>query len=229
MDNNDNISAIEKSKQFIPNVKKENLGYRFFKRFFDIVLSCLGLVILSPLFFILIICNAIACKGNPFFGDARVGQYGKQITLYKFRSMYRDAEDHPEKYLNPEQLKQWNSERKVTDDPRVIPFGRLLRKTSLDELPQLLNIVAGSLSLVGPRAITQWELDSYYSEDQKKILLTCRPGLTGYWQVKARNDASYESGKRTLLEMTYFEKRGFFYDFYLILDTLPSMLKHQGQ
>ena len=142
--------------------------------------------------------------------------------------MYPDAEEHPEKYLTAAQLEEWKSERKVENDPRVLPFGRFLRKTSMDEIPQFVNILVGTLSLVGPRAITDVELARYYSDEQKKILLSCRPGLTGYWQVKARNEASYESGKRTVMEMTYFEKRGFFYDFYLVLATLPAMIKHKG-
>jgi lipopolysaccharide/colanic/teichoic acid biosynthesis glycosyltransferase len=229
MEQNDNVSLSEASKTFIPNVKKASWAYRFSKRLGDIVLASLAFLLLLPLLFLLTLANAIACKGNPFFGDKRVGRKGKEITLYKFRSMFHDAETHPEKYLNEQQMKEWVTERKVTDDPRVIPFGVFLRKTSLDELPQLLNIIGGSLSIVGPRAITPWELNTYYSEAQKAIFLSCRPGLTGYWQVKARNDATYESGRRTILEMTYFEKRGFFYDFYLILATLPSMLKHQGQ
>ena len=220
--------SIEEAKTFIPNVKKASCAYRFSKRFFDVFISVSAIVILSPLFLLVMIINLFVCKGRPFYRDIRIGANGKKIGLYKFQSMYPDADAHPEKYLTPDQLQEWNTERKVENDPRIIPFGRFLRKTSLDELPQFINIIAGSLALVGPRAITEAEFKRYYSEKQQKILVSCRPGLTGYWQVKARNDATYESGQRTRMEMTYFEKRGFFYDFYLILATIPAMFKHEG-
>jgi lipopolysaccharide/colanic/teichoic acid biosynthesis glycosyltransferase len=228
MDQSSSVSPADAAKLFIPKTKKASVLYRFFKRLWDIVLSLAALIALSPLVLLLSLINAIVCKGNPFYADKRVGRNGKTISLFKFQSMYPDAEEHPEKYLTSAQLEEWKSERKVENDPRVLPFGRFLRKTSMDEIPQFVNILVGTLSLVGPRAITDVELARYYSDEQKKILLSCRPGLTGYWQVKARNEASYESGKRTIMEMTYFEKRGFFYDFYLVLATLPAMIKHKG-
>jgi|SRR5574344_532308 lipopolysaccharide/colanic/teichoic acid biosynthesis glycosyltransferase len=229
MNNNYAVSpSMEEAKTFIPKVKKASGCYRFFKRSFDIIFSIVALIVLSPFILLLAIINSFVCKGHPFYKDQRVGLNGKKIWLYKFQSMYPDAESHPEKYLTPDQLNEWNTERKVENDPRILPFGRFLRKTSLDELPQFLNILNGSLALVGPRAITETEFNRYYSPDQQKILVSCRPGLTGYWQVKARNDATYESGQRTRMEMTYFEKRGFFFDLGLVLSTIPSMFKHEG-
>jgi lipopolysaccharide/colanic/teichoic acid biosynthesis glycosyltransferase len=221
-------SSMEEAKTFIPKVRKASGFYRFFKRVCDIIISLFAIILLSPLFLIIMIVNSFVCKGRPFYRDVRVGLNGKKIGLYKFQSMYPDADAHPEKYLTPDQLKEWNTERKVENDPRVIPFGRFLRKTSLDELPQFVNILNGTLALVGPRAITETEFKRYYSEEQQKILVSCRPGLTGYWQVKARNDATYESGQRTKMEMTYFEKRGFFFNLFLIFATIPSMFKHEG-
>ena len=229
MDSNQSVSSsMEEAKTFIPKMKKTAFGYGFFKRLCDIIISFFGIIILSPLVLIITLINLFVCQGHPFYKDERIGLNGKKIGLLKFQSMYPDADRHPEKYLTPEQLKQWNTERKVDRDPRIIPFGHFLRKTSLDELPQFINIFCGSLALVGPRAITETEFNRYYSPEQQKILVSCRPGLTGYWQVKARNDATYESGQRTRFEMTYFEKRGFFYDLYLILATIPSMFKHEG-
>lgn len=229
MDTKDLPEAALTAKRFVPNVKKTGCFYRFVKRVFDCLISCVALLVLSPLLLLLILINSIVCKGHPFYRDERVGYQDKIIRLYKFQSMYPDADEHPEKYLTPDQLEEWQIERKVDNDPRVIPFGRFLRKTSLDELPQFLNVLMGDLALVGPRPITAVELHRYYSPEQKVILLSCRPGITGYWQVKARNDASYESGKRTIMEMTYFEKRGIFYDFFLLLATLPAVFVHKGQ
>lgn len=229
MDTKDLPEAALTAKRFVPNIKKTGCFYRFTKRAFDIVVSFIALLVLSPLLLGLVLVNALVCKGRPFYRDERVGYRGKIIHLYKFQSMYPDADDHPEKYLSPEQLSEWEIERKVDNDPRVFPFGRFLRQTSLDELPQFLNVLSGDLTLVGPRPIVAVELHRYYSEEQKKIFLSCRPGITGYWQVKARNDASYESGKRTIMEMTYFEKRGLFYDFYLLLATLPAVFVHKGK
>jgi lipopolysaccharide/colanic/teichoic acid biosynthesis glycosyltransferase len=215
--------------EYLPKVKTVKGSYFFIKRGFDIVSSFLLLIVLIPLFLFLIIADALSTHGEPFFLDKRVGYQGKSIRILKFRSMVADAEDHPEKYLNEEQMEEWKKERKVKNDPRITRFGLFLRKSSLDELPQLFNILGGSLSVVGPRAITETELSQNYTEEQKKIFLSAKPGLTGYWQVYARNDATYESGERVKLEMTYFEKRGLWLDFYLILATIPSMAKHQGE
>ena len=215
--------------EYIPKVKSVHGPFLFFKRSFDIVSSFLLLIVLVPLFLVLMVLDAISTHGEPFYQDKRVGYKGKEIKLLKFRSMVCDAEQHPEKYLNQEQMEEWKKERKVKNDPRITRFGYFLRKSSLDELPQLLNILAGSLSVVGPRAITKTELDLNYSEKQKAIFLSAKPGLTGYWQVYARNDATYESGERVKMEMVYFEKRSIWFDFFLILATIPSMFKHQGE
>jgi lipopolysaccharide/colanic/teichoic acid biosynthesis glycosyltransferase len=220
---------IEKAKNYLPHVRKVGWFYYGGKRVFDFVSALLLFVLLIPLFFILGLCVFVSSRGPIFYKDVRVGKNGKTIKLLKFRSMYPDAQEHPEKYFNETQMEEWRTERKVENDPRITPFGNFIRKTSLDELPQLLNIMGGSLSVVGPRAITQAELDTYYSDEQKVIFLSAKPGLTGYWQVHGRNDARYETGERTILEMTYFEKRRLLYDFGLIFATIPALFKHQGE
>lgn len=201
--------------------------YAFFKRFFDILLSFIGIVILSPLLIILILLVVLSSKGHAFFVDKRVGLYGKTINVLKFRSMYSDAESNIKKYLTDEQIEQWERERKLDNDPRITKIGRFIRKTSLDELPQLFNIFVGDISIVGPRPVKNWELD-FYSDYQRYMLLHVKPGLTGYWQVFARSEAWYETGERQKLELAYLPKRSLLFDLKLIVLTVPAVLKHKG-
>jgi lipopolysaccharide/colanic/teichoic acid biosynthesis glycosyltransferase len=172
----------------------------------------------------------LACSGNgtPIYSDKRVGKNGKTIKVLKFRSMYKDADDNPRKYLNDEQYEQFIKERKVDNDPRITKFGKIIRKTSIDELPQLFNIFAGTLSLVGPRPITKIELEENYSEYQQCKLIQVKPGLTGYWQVYGRSDVDYASGERQKEELAYLPKRSVFFDLKLMAMTVPAVLAHKG-
>lgn len=138
--------AMSKSK----DVEKGKRGYLFFKRLFDIVASFCAIVLLSWLMIIISIIVKKTSEGPVLFKDYRVGQYGKEICVYKFRTMYIDAEEHIRDYLTDEQYEEWLEERKVENDPRITPIGRFLRRTSLDELPQLFNIFVGTLTVVGP-------------------------------------------------------------------------------
>lgn len=209
-------------------IKKVGPFYYFFKRFFDILFSFIFLVLLSWLLLILAIIVKCSSKGPILFKDVRVGRKGKTIKVWKYRSMYIDAESNIDKYLTPEQKEIWIRERKLDNDPRITKIGRFLRKTSLDELPQLFNIFGGSMTFVGPRPITKVELEEHFNEQEKEIILLARPGLTGYWQVYARNDAEFETGERQKLELAYFQKRGLFFDFKLLILTIPAVLKHKG-
>jgi lipopolysaccharide/colanic/teichoic acid biosynthesis glycosyltransferase len=202
--------------------------YFFVKRIFDLCSASFLFICLIPLFLVIIPILFISNPGRVFFKDHRVGKNGKGISVYKFRTMYCDAETHPEKYLSAEQMKQWKEERKVPKDPRITPFGRFLRKTSLDEIPQLFNIIGGSMSVVGPRPITTRELEENYSIEQRQILLSTKPGLLGYWQVFARNDAKYETRERQKYELAYFQKQSVLMDLWIILCAIPSMFKHHG-
>lgn len=208
--------------------KKASKWYRFWKRFFDISLSFLGILVLSPLLLIIFLLVFLTSKGPGIYRDHRIGKNGKEIHVYKFRSMYVDAEERIEKYLTKQQLKQWKKERKVDHDPRVTPVGKVLRKLSLDELPQLFNILFGSMSIVGPRPITEFELKKHFTEEEQKILLSARPGLIGYWAVKGRSDISYAGGERQKLELDYFKLRGLFFDLGLIFRVIPTVLKGKG-
>ena len=213
---------------YVPQVKKKSFLYLFIKRGFDIFNSILAILLLSPILLILTICGAISSHGAPIFKDIRVGKGGKTIKVYKFRSMVIDAETNPQKYLNEEQMQQWMRERKVEDDPRITRFGNFVRKTSLDELPQLFNILFGTLSFVGPRPIVQRELDGAFYPEQQKILLSARPGMIGNWDVNGRSKVTFASGKRQFLELDYFAKRSLWFDLKLLFKVIPAVLKHDG-
>lgn len=176
-----------------------------------------------------ITCVAICVEspGKPLFRHERIGRNGKRFGMWKLRSMYADAEDDIKTYLTPTQLAEWENEHKVSDDPRITKIGRVLRKTSLDELPQFLNVLVGDMSVVGPRPITAKEL-KYLGEDADEVL-ALRPGITGYWQAYARNDATWESGKRKDMEMYYVRNVSFGLDAKIFLRTFSAVLGMTGR
>lgn len=208
-------------------VKKSMLRtvYLIIKRLFDIVMSLAGLIVLSPIFLILMICVIAEDGGNPFYGHIRIGRNGKRIRVYKFRSM-KNIDVDIEKILTPEQLLQYRTEFKIDNDPRITKVGNFLRKSSLDELPQLINILKGDISIVGPRPIVEKEIKIYGKDTAK--LLSVQPGLTGYWQAYARNNATYESGERQKMEMYYVEHQSLWLDIKVIFKTFSSVLKGSG-
>lgn len=172
----------------------------FLKRLIDIVVSLLVVVVAFIPGLVLAVVIALQSKGAPFYSQERLGLGGKHFKLLKFRSMVADAND-VEKYFTPEQLREWQTERKVDNDPRVTGIGRILRKTSLGEFPQFINVLKGDMSIVGPRPIVDEEIVHY--GDRASEFLSCKPGITGWWQVEARNDADYASGRRQSLELYY--------------------------
>ena len=227
-------SIVEMSDVFEEPVEQEkiivkgNKCYEFFKRTFDVFSSGLAIILLSWLLLIIALLVKLTSNGPVLFKDRRVGKNGKIIKVYKFRSMYIDAESRLDKYLTPEEMEIWKKEGKIDNDPRITKIGKFIRKTSLDELPQLFNILGGSLSVVGPRPIKSLELELNYNEYQKSKLLSVKPGLTGYWQVYGRSNVSYESGERQKLELAYLPKRGFWFDLKIIILTIPAVLKSRG-
>lgn len=208
--------------------RKISKFYRFVKRVWDIFFSIVLLLLTSPIIIVVFIILAFCGNGAPIYADKRVGKNGKIIKVLKFRSMFKDADDNPKKYLNDEQYEQFIKERKVDNDPRITKFGKIIRKTSVDELPQLLNILGGSMSTVGNRPITIQELEANYKEEQQKIFLSARPGLTGWWQVSGRNNVEYYNGERQKLELEYFEKRSIGFDIKIMFKTIPAVLKQKG-
>ena len=212
------------------DLKPKKVGhlYHFIKRGFDLFASSLGIFLLSPILLILAIAVKCNSKGPALFKDRRIGRGGIVIIVYKFRSMYIDSESNITHYLTPEQMEIWERERKLDNDPRVTKVGKFLRKTSLDELPQLFNIFIGNMSIVGPRPISPREAEEHFTKEQKDVLLSAKPGLTGYWQVYARNEAEFKTGERQKLELEYFEKRSLWLDFKIVFLTIPAVLSHKG-
>ena len=224
------IESIDTKNTDEKIVIKGSRTYLFFKRVLDIVVSFISIVFLMAtlIFPIVSVLVLISTRGQVIFKDERMGLNKKKIRIYKFQTMFSDAETNLDKYLDENQKKKWQKERKLDDDPRVTKLGKFLRKTSLDELPQLFNILGGSLSLVGPRPITKQELESNFTEYEQNQLMKVKPGLTGYWQVKDRSLATYESGERQKEELYYLPRRGLWFDFKIILLTIPAIFKGKG-
>jgi len=218
-------SVIEAlSLDYNPSMYKKKPIFSFCKRLFDIISSLLALIILSPIFLIIIILVKIDSKGPAFYGHKRIGKNGKTIKVLKFRSMKLDSLPL-EEILTAEQLEEYKRNFKVTNDPRITRIGKFLRKTSLDELPQLVNIFLGQMSVVGWRPILQEELDRY-SKDEQGLLLKVKPGLTGYWASHGRSDIDYKD--RIKMELYYPYKRGFWLDIRILWHTLIGVFKHEG-
>ncbi len=188
--------------------------YAFIKRLFDIILSLTAILLLSWLFIILMIIIPFSVKASPLFGHKRYGKGGKVFRVWKFRSMVKDPRPI-EEILTPEQLIEYRTEFKVTNDPRVTRFGKFLRKTSLDELPQLFNILIGNMSIVGWRPIIKDEVELY--GDNKELLFKVKPGLTGYWASHGRSVIEYD--KRIKMELYYCVKRNLWLDIRIIWHT----------
>lgn len=197
------------------------------KRLFDIVLSVALLILCIPIFILISLRIRFSTQGKAIYSHERVGRGGKPFQCYKFRTMHFDADARLKKLLkdSPELRKEWEQSRKLKQDPRIVPIGRFLRKTSLDELPQLWNVLKGDLSIVGPRPVMHEEIVLYIGPKASKIL-SVRPGLTGIWQVSGRNDTSYST--RIALDERYVDNQSFLLDLKLILKTIPSMLFSKG-
>lgn len=192
---------------------------RLFKRIVDVILSCVFLVMAAPLFLIFGLLIAISSKGPIIYRSKRIGYQGTPFYCLKFRTMRRNADELLSTLLKTSAaLKaEWKQHRKLKKDPRITFIGKFLRKTSLDELPQLINILRGEMSFVGPRPVTEEEIDEYFGK-VKADLLHMKPGLTGIWQMSGRSNLSYE--ERVALEISYAHKCSFFFDIKIILKTL---------
>ena len=198
---------------------------RLTKRLFDTSLSALLIMLLSPL----MLCIAVALKlegGSVFFAHVRVGKKGKRFNCFKFRSMVPNADQALTNLLesNPDLQAQWLKEHKLKNDPRISPLGEFLRRTSMDELPQLFNVLKNEMSLVGPRPIVEEELEKYGLE--KSYYLMVRPGMTGLWQVSGRNDVDYDT--RVYLDAWYVKNWSLWYDLAILVKTFKVVLLRRG-
>lgn len=221
---NGNSIELQLTKELV-NKKHNYLFYDTVKRFFDIMVSGLSIILLSPIFLFIAITIKLDSKGKVFYKHKRIGKDGEYIYLYKFRSMYSDSKERLEELLkDPKIRKEWEENFKLDNDPRITKIGKFLRKTSLDELPQLLNILNGDMSIVGPRPIIDGEIDKYGKN--KKKFLSVMPGLTGWWACNGRSCTSYED--RMKLELYYVEHRGIILDLKTIIKTAISVIKRDG-
>ena len=197
--------------------------YRVIKRILNLLCSFVGVIVLSPFFLIISLLIKVTSKGPVFFVHERVGLNGKKFKLIKFRTMVNNAEEMIASF-SPEQKKEWEENYKLKDDPRITKIGKFLRRTSLDELPQLINILKGDMSIVGPRPVVDEELNWY--GDKKDKLLSVEPGLTGWWAVNGRSNVPYP--ERCDLELYYVDHISFALDVKIILKTLGAIIKKDG-
>ena len=209
------------------------------RRFCDIVLSLVLSLCLLPLSVLVALAILLRDGGNPFYWHVRVGQNGKRLAVLKFRTMKCGADDVAST-LTPDELAVYRLEYKLPDDRRLIGykksgdgrrcFGAVLRRTSLDELPQLWwnVLLCGNMSLVGPRPVLQEELERHYTAEEQMLFLSVKPGLTGYWQAYARNQACYENGERQQMELYYVKNQSLWLDIKILFRTVVAVLAKTG-
>lgn len=199
--------------------------YDIIKRASDIVLSFGALVVLSPLFALVAILIKLEDGGPVIYTRICEGRDGRKYKMYKFRSMQVDAGDLAQ-YFTEEQMRYFEREQKLDHDPRITKTGLIIRKCSMDELPQLLSILKGDMSLVGPRPLIAAELENYGCN--KKKILNAKPGLTGYWQCHGRSNITYENGERQKMELYYVDNRSLILDIKIVLRTVLVVLRREG-
>ncbi len=218
----------EEIKPILYDVKKQNIAYRFVKRLIDIVAGIVGIIILIPLTIVLGIIRIIKKEndGPLFYEQLRIGKNGKQFRMYKYRSMCMNADERLKEYLeeNEEAKKEYKKYKKLKCDPRVTKLGKVLRATSLDEFPQLINVLIGNMSLVGPRPYLpreQKEMGEYYSS-----IIKVKPGITGPWQIRGRSKITFED--RLKLDLEYVNKCSIRNDIKILWNTFAKVLKKDG-
>jgi exopolysaccharide production protein ExoY len=196
------------------------------KRMLDVALALAGIALLLPLLTLCALSVYLTSEGPIFFRHRRIGFQGRDFDCFKFRTMRPDADRILREHLaqNPNARREWAATRKLRDDPRTTALGRIMRKTSLDELPQLLNVLKGNMSVVGPRPVVRDELAKYASNAER--YLACRPGITGFWQVNGRSNTSYR--RRIACDRYYAQNWSFVLDCRIILVTIPVLLTAEG-
>ena len=207
----------------IGDEKKKEGFYLFVKRVTDILGALIGLILLSPIFLIVAIAIKLDSNGPIIFGHTRKGLGGKDIKVYKFRTMYENSKEIFDNFTE-EQKQEFYKNFKLDNDPRITKIGDFLRRSSIDELPQLINILNGSMSIVGPRPIVEKEI-ALYGEYAPK-LFSVVPGLTGYWQANGRSDTTYQ--ERIKMDMYYIDNRSLGLDLKIIFKTFSSVIKGEG-
>jgi len=196
------------------------------KRIFDIVFSIILISLSLPIILITAILIKLTSKGPIFYVQERPGRFGRMIKIYKFRTMYLDADKKLEEILknNEELREEFRKYRKLKNDPRITPIGKILRKFSIDEIPQLFNVLKGDMSIVGPRPYQIEEIE--YMGEYRDIVLSVRPGLTGLWQISGRNDLSFSA--KLKIETWYVLNWNLWLDLFIIIRTIPAVISGKG-
>lgn len=215
-----------------PNIKEKvevrKVLYKVVKRLIDILGGLVGCVLLVPITVAVYIARKVLKEddGPLFYEHLRYGKDGKKFRIYKFRSMCIDADKRLKEYLeqNEEARIEFEENHKLKDDPRITKLGKFIRKTSIDELPQFINVLKGDMSLIGPRPIVDGEIEKY--GENKDKFLSVRPGLTGYWAANGRSDITYE--ERMKMELYYVDNISFNLDFKIFFKTILSVIKKEG-
>ncbi len=205
------------------SVRKPRKSYLAVKRAFDIIVSAVALIVLLLPMALIVLLIKLEDPGPAIYVHNRFGKNGKPLPLLKFRSMFVGADKMIDSFT-PEQMAQWKENFKLDNDPRITRVGKFLRRTSLDELPQLVNILKGELSIVGPRPVVAEELERYGENKDKFLSVT--PGLTGYWQAYARSNCSYD--ERMKMELLYVENANLRWDIKIIFATFGAVIRGDG-
>jgi len=214
------VTEAEAEKQ--PCFEKESFSVRLL----DISVSLFAFLTLAPLMLVLIVLIRLGDGGSALYKQPRIGKNGKVFNCWKFRSMVTNSSEVLADLLenNPEAAAEWQKDQKLKNDPRITKIGALIRKTSLDELPQLWNILKGDMSLVGPRPIVKNEVEKY--GDYISYYKAVKPGVTGLWQVSGRNDTTYD--ERVQMDVSYVENKSILSDLKIIILTIPAVLFSKG-
>lgn len=199
--------------------------YTLIKRLFDIIIGLIGVILLVPVIIIFrCLFMAFDDMGRLMYFQERVGKDGRLFRMYKFRTMVENADEELKRLLKNEHYrKEWEENQKLEDDPRITKIGKLLRKTSLDELPQMINVLRGDMSLVGPRPLVPGELEAHGGT---KLYWEVKPGITGWWAIHGRSDTDYK--ERLELEYYYIKNRSLKLDIICILKTIVAVFTHEG-
>lgn len=232
MVNNESVvtteAIVEPKKEETIEMKNKKIVYRFIKRIIDIIGGLVGIVLLIPMTIVLYLISIFSKenKGPIFYEQLRVGKNGKYFRIYKFRTMIIGADKILKKYLeeNEEARIEFEKNQKLEYDPRITKLGKILRKTSLDEFPQFINVLKGDMSLIGPRPLVEGELDAH--NGNHKLYESVKPGITGYWGVNGRSNTTYE--ERLKLEYYYAKNFSFWLDTKIFFKTIISIVKREG-
>ena len=224
------LDAYQKEQEELEKMNKvsvRKLGYLFVKRVFDIVCGLIGVICMIPL--MLIVKLITVCSGDfhsIFYFQKRIGKAGKEFRLYKFRSMVPNADEILQQTLKTDKVRaeEWKKYQKFENDPRITKIGNILRKTSLDEVPQFINILKGDMSMIGPRPLIPGELDSHNGNHE--IYESVRPGITGWWACNGRSATTYE--ERLELEYYYVKNRSLWLDIKCVFKTISAVICKKG-